>query len=177
MFSYFSKSFACLALVFFGASQTMAEVVVEAKQDGVKVLQDANKGAAELATLKKGESLAALDRKGIYWRVKTAAGKEGFVSFMAVVRKESAPSALASAINKAAMESRDMDGIKGARSRSAVMGIRGLDETSETSSAGNVQPNLRLVYAMEDRVVSKKRIEKLGELVQAEMTNKMEKVE
>lgn len=147
--------------------------LVEAKQDGVKVLKDASKGAGEVGTLNKGQTAEALDRKGMYWRVKLSGGQEGFVSFTAVNRKAGEASALSEAISAAAKDSRDMDGTKSARTRSAVMGVRGLDESAETGSAGNVSPNLRMVYAMEDRVISKKRIEKLNELVQTEIQGRM----
>ncbi len=154
------------------ATSLWAEIVVEAKQDGVKILQEAKKDAPELASLKKGESVEASERKGMYWQVKVN-GKDGFVLFTTVTRREGKPSALAAAIGKAAQESRDMDAVKGARSRTSVMGIRGLDETSETSSAGNVSPNMRLVYNMEDRVVTKKRVERLGDLVQSELAGRL----
>lgn len=147
---------------------------VEAKQDGVKILKDAAKDGAELGALKKGQAVEALDRKGMFWRVKFN-GQEGYVSFMQVNRKAGENSALADAIGKAALDSRDMDNVKGARARSAVMGVRGLDESSETASAGSVSPNLRMVYAMEDRTVSEKKIEKLSDLVQKEVGARMAK--
>lgn len=174
--SLYHKFVMLTVMGWFWAGASFAAQQVEAKQDGVKILKEAAKDGAELGALKKGQAVEALDRKGMFWRVKFN-GQEGFVSFMQVNRKTGESSALANAIGQAAKESRDMDNVKGARSRSAVMGVRGLDESSETSSAGNVSPNLRLVYAMEDRVLSKKKVDTLGALVQREATARTAKYE
>lgn len=158
----------------FIATLAHATQQVESKQDGVKVYKDAAKTSAELGALKKGQALEALDRKGMFWRVKFN-GQDGFVSFMQVSRKAGENSALAEAIGQAAKDSRDMDNVKGARSRSAVMGVRGLDESEETASAGGVSPNLRMVYAMEDRMVNNDKIEKLSDMIQKEVSGRVAK--
>ena len=61
-----------------------------------------------------------------------------------------------------------------ARQRSTVMGVRGLDENEETAFAGNVKPNLRMVYAMEDIVVKADEIDQIGDLVFKEIEKKAE---
>jgi hypothetical protein len=55
------------------------------------------------------------------------------------------------------------------------MGVRGLDESGETSFAGNVKPNLRQVYVMEDRIVEQKSLDDLAGLVAKEMEARAEK--
>ena len=51
------------------------------------------------------------------------------------------------------------------------MGVRGLAQDEDTEFAGNVKPNLRAVYFMEDAFVSEKQLEGLGDLVFAEIEN------
>jgi uncharacterized protein YgiM (DUF1202 family) len=152
----------------FGAS-------VAAKKDGVEVLSEAAKGASVLATLKKGDTVDAVERKGMYWQVKTSAGATGFVSVMNVAHKTSEEDkSLSKAIRDAAKDGRgDDDSVVATRTRSAVMGVRGLDESADTSAVGNVKPNLRMVYGMEDRVVNPKSLEDLGNKVTAEIEKKM----
>ena len=49
------------------------------------------------------------------------------------------------------------------------MGVRGLDENDDTAMIGNMKPNLRMVFAMEDRHVSPKKINALGEKILKEV--------
>ena len=144
---------------------------VAAKKDGVKVTSEASKKSEVILTLKKGESLESMERKGMYWQVKTASGKVGYVSVMKVKRSASSGgSGIASVIKKVSQEGRENgDEVENSRARSAVMGVRGLDESSETQYAGNSKPNLRLVYKMEDRRVSPKSLERLESQVMKEL--------
>lgn len=145
---------------------------VAAKKNGVKVLKEPGKDAETIMTLKKDESVESSERKGMFWKVKTAKG-EGYVAFLDVTRKAEDDGSLSKAIRAAARDSRDMDDVKSGRARSAVMGVRGLDESGETSYAGSVKPNLRLVYNMEDQVVDQQKIDKIADLVQEEIAAKM----
>lgn len=147
---------------------------VEAKKDGVQVFADAQNKSAVMATMKKGDQLEAKERKGMYWEVKLPGGKAGFVSVIAVQHKPGeGSSGLNNAIRNAVTNSRpSTDGTAATRQRSAVMGVRGLDESGSTAFAGNVKPNLRSVFAMEDRVVSANEIESLGNLVMNEIGSK-----
>lgn len=143
---------------------------VVAKKDGVKVTAEAKKSSAVVVTLKKGEALDALQRKGLYWHVKTTAGQEGYVSILKVKRQAGGGSGIAQAIRAASEDGRsDGDEVENTRARSAVMGVRGLDESSETQYAGNTKPNLRLVYQMEDRRVTKKSLQHLENQVMKEL--------
>ena len=72
-------------------------------------------------------------------------------------------------ISKEIQKTRNQNDIANNRTRSTVMGVRGLDETSEVKSAGNVRPQLRLVYEMENYFVAEKKINKLEDLVRKEV--------
>lgn len=157
---------ALIALVSSISSSALAGAV-EAKQDGVQVTASPEKGAAVVATLKAGESVESLERKGMHWQVKTAGGKTGFVSVLAVKVKamDSSGGALSGAIKEAVLNGRSGSEGASARARSTVMGVRGLDETNDTSFAANARPNLKSVFAMEDLKVPAKEIESLSEKV------------
>jgi len=142
---------------------------LEAKKGSVDVFAEASKKSTVIASLKQGQTIESLERKGMYWEVKTADGKTGFVSVFDVKKAESEPSTFSKAIRDATQEGRDTDSVADSRSRSAVMGVRGLGEDDDTAFAGEARPNLRAVYAMEDIVVSEKDLEKQGELVFAEI--------
>ena len=145
-----------------------------AKRAKVKV-KSKPKGGSVVTVLKKGEEVESLGRKGMYWKVKVAGGKIGYVSVTKVKRQAGGSKGLAKAIRAAAKDGRDKsDEVVSARSRSAVMGVRGLDESDETAFAGNVKPNLRMVYKMEDRATSFKKIDKLGDMVMGEVENMVE---
>jgi hypothetical protein len=145
---------------------------VAAKKDGVPVTADAKKDAAVLMELKKGEVLEAGDREGMFWKVKTKDGRTGFVSVMLVQRQAGEDSNLASALRDEALKARqNNDGSDSTRARSAVMGVRGLDESKDTAMAGNIRPDLRAVYRMEDRVVADNRVDRLEQLVLKEIEN------
>ena len=143
---------------------------VSAKKDGVKVTKEAKKSSEVITTLSKGQKLEALERKGLYWQVKLDSGALGFVSILKVKRSADSAGGIAEAIRAASEEGRaEGDEVENTRTRSAVMGVRGLDESDETQYAGNAKPNLRLVYQMEDRRVPQKRVQKLEAQVMREL--------
>lgn len=172
----------------FGALTTLGLVIIfsfvfcsqafagslEAKKDDVKIYSTAAKTGDVIVSLKKGAALEGKERKGMYWEV-TYQGKSGFVSIMDVTAKTEGSANLASALRSAVKESRDDDEIKNARSRSAVMGVRGLAADDENKNAGNVKPNLRMVYAMEDFAVSPQKINELKQKVDQEIEFRMKK--
>ena len=147
---------------------------VAAKKDGVQILSEAKKGANVLSELKKDEAIEAEDRSGMFWKVKTKGGKTGFVSVLNVQRLAEDDKGLQGAIREAALKARannqDSDST---RARSAVMGVRGLDASDETAAVGQLRPDLKAVYRMEDRTLGKRRLEKLESLVQQEVENTM----
>ena len=154
MFQLISRSFNVVAAMSVLVLPTMARAAeVQAKSDGVQVLdKPANQGAV-VSTMKKGDVLPAADeRKGMFYEVTVAGGKKGYVLFTKVQRNESNTSSLATAIRDAAQKNRKDNAVTDqSRTRSAVMGVRGLDESEELASAGGIRPDLRLVYRMEDR--------------------------
>lgn len=147
-----------------------------AKKNGVKVYAESSKKSEVIAKLKKGDVLSEQGRKGMYWNVKLENGKEGFVSVLKVKRKKGKGSSeFASALRKAVQQGRSQGDASNVRSRSAVMGVRGLDESEDTAFAGNVKPNPRLVLNLENYTVDQEKIENIGKLVEQEIESKMSK--
>jgi len=150
----------------------MQAAPVAAKRDGVAVTAEAKKDSAVIMELKKGDVLEAGDREGMFWKVITKDGKKGFISVMAVQRQGGEDSGLASALRDEDLKARQTnDGSDSTRARSAVMGVRGLDESKDTAMAGNIRPDLRAVYRMEDRTVLANRLDRLENLVTKEIEN------
>lgn len=158
-------------LAFWAASQAHS-AEVEPKSGDVPVYADATNKSGTVATLRMGERLQLVERKGMFWQVKTTDGKVGFVSVLQVKHKPDASSGLAEAIKSAVKDGRSGDEVTAARTRSAVMGVRGLREDDSAGKAGDVRPNLRAVYDMEDKIVSEKKISELGEKVFQEVVQK-----
>lgn len=146
---------------------------VEAKKD-VEVYADATNKSEVIGRLAKGETLASVERKGMFWQVKTKDGKDGFVSVLAVAFKADASVDLSNAIKEVVKEGRATDSTSETRARSAVMGVRGLRADDNMANAGTIRPNLRAVYSMEDIRVSKKKVDQLGRSVFNEILRKSE---
>jgi hypothetical protein len=142
---------------------------LSAKKDGVEVLADPQKGSNVLKTLKAGETLEASERKGMFWEVKVGGGT-GYVSVLNMKREAGGDGKLNDALRAAVTEGRDSG--DNSRARSAVMGVRGLDASDETAFAGNVKPNLTLVFQMEDFYIPKQDLERHSELVMKEVEKK-----
>lgn len=153
------------------ASSAQAASVV-AKKKSVKVYATASKKGDVLATLDKGDAIEAIERQGMYWQVKTSSGKTGYVSVLTVKHQPDSDTSLSKAIQNAARQGRTSDDSGSVRSRSAVMGVRGAAEDEEVEFAGNVRPDLRAVFFMEDYKVSEQDIEALEERVFAEIESK-----
>lgn len=147
---------------------------LEAKKDGVPVTSSPSKGAAVIQTLKSGETIESVARKGMYWSVKAAGGKTGFVSVLAVKLKATdSAGGLAGAIQDAVQSGRSSSEGANARARATVMGVRGLDETKDTDYAANARPNLKAVFSMEDSRVPPAKIEGLSEQVFDEIAQRV----
>lgn len=146
---------------------------VEAKKNDVKVYAEPTNKSAVKAQLKKGQKIPSLERKGMFWEVKLQDGQSGYVSVLMVSRQAGDDSKLSDAIQNIVKDGRSSnDASTEARSRSTVMGVRGLAASDSSASAGNTRPNLRAVYDMEDRVVSDNRIQRLGQAVFKEIEYK-----
>lgn len=146
---------------------------VEAKKD-IEIFADATNKSEVVGKLGKGEALESVERKGMFWQVKTKDGKAGFVSVLAVTHKADSGGNLSNAIKDVVKEGRATDQTAETRARSAVMGVRGLREDDNMANAGTVRPNLRAVYAMEDVRLHKKKLDELGEAVFGEISKKAE---
>lgn len=160
-----------------GAADLLAggQQLLTPKQGGAQVLAEPNQNGKVIKDLKDGETVESGDRKGMYWEVKLADGTKGFVSVIKVKRAVggSDGSSLSDALRSKVKEGRQEDEVANARTRSTVMGVRGLDESGDTAFAGNARPNMRMVYQMEDRQVDPKAVEKLGSQVTSELENKL----
>jgi hypothetical protein len=166
------KLFAVLPLGFLFVTNMALAAQVSAKKDGTQIISEPKKGAAVVKELKKGELIESFDRSGMFWKVKTSEGKEGYVSVMAVQREAEKTSGIQSALHDAAMKARNStDGGETTRARSAVMGVRGLNENNELAEVGSLRPDLRAVYHMEDRALNEKRVDRLEALVLKEVEN------
>jgi uncharacterized protein YgiM (DUF1202 family) len=164
-------------LILFGGlifgSQLLLAATVESQKDGVEVYSSADKSSAVIQKLKKGDKLSAGERKGMYWQVKTSSGKDGFVNMLLVKVKPDENPGLADAMREAAKKGRSQSAADGGRTRSAVMGVRGLDDTGEVGVAANLRPNLHAVYRMEDFNTVQDGLTRQGELVMKEVGEKV----
>ena len=162
--------FAIVALFLSGTSQ--AGQLVAAKPT-VEIFSAGDKASAVLQTLKVGDTVAYTERKGMYWQVVTKDGKPGFVSVLAVKVKPEDKAGLNDAMREAVKNGRSQASADGGRTRSAVMGVRGLDDTSETGMAGSLRPNLHAVYAMEDFDQSVALIDEQAKIVLSEVEGRV----
>ena len=157
----------------FGLSSLAIGAEIESRSNGVKVHKKATSKSPVLKKLKKGDILESFERSGMFWQVKLQDGAPGFVSVLKVKRKASQGKAgLINSIRQVQKSGRNTDDVANNRSRSAVMGVRGLAEDGNTEFAGNVKPNLRAVYFMEDNFSTPSQVEKLGDLVFSEIEKK-----
>ena len=162
----------CLALSVWLVAGSALAAHIEAKKDDVEVFADATNKSAVVTKLKAGQTALAGERKGMFWSVTTTDGKAGFVSVLVVKHKPDADGGLVKAINSVSKEGRTEGDGTDARARSAVMGVRGLSDDDNVANAANIRPNLRAVYRMEDKSVSEKKMEQLGQQVLNEIASK-----
>lgn len=161
-----------LICVPFLASYAVANAAeVEAKKE-TQIYKEATNKSDVIGTLKSGESVESVERKGMFWEVKTKGGETGFVSVLSVKHKAEVNGGLAKAIKDAVKQGRADDGENEARQRSAVMGVRGLAEDDNAGNAGKIRPNMRAVFALEDHTVRKRDLDKLGNDIMAEIEKK-----
>lgn len=160
------KFFLCVMI---GLGSGVASAKVLETKRAAKLLSEPDRKSSVLSKLKKGAVLESLGRKGMFWKAKYEE-KEGYISVMKVKRKSTGKSGLADVIRAATKENRENSDSARVRSRSAVMGVRGLDESSSLAQIGNLKPDLRAVYRMEDRSVDQDQtVEKYGAVVDKEI--------
>lgn len=146
---------------------------LEVQKDKVEVYSAADKKSSVVATLKKGDTLDAGERAGMYWPVKTKDGKAGFVSILMVKAKVESKASLNDAMREAVKQGRSTSTADGGRTRSSVMGVRGLDDTSDTGMAGSLRPNTHAVYAMEDMEIPADSVDRQRDIVMSEVEARM----
>jgi hypothetical protein len=145
---------------------------LEAQKDS-EVYAAGDKKSEVIAKLSKGDIVTSTERAGMYWQVKTKDGKSGFVSVLAVRAKSDGSANLNDAIREAVKDGRGAAAADSGRSRSSVMGVRGLDNTSETAMASSLKPNMMAVYGMEDLDLPKGAVDQQAELVSSEIESRM----
>lgn len=138
-----------------------------ARKDATVVTLEAKTGSEKIASLKKGETVEAIERQGMYWQVLLSDGKKGFVKGLDIVRVQAAESAALQETRQELRPKSDLNSPR-ARSSSAVMGIRGLDD-NDASAAADVKPDMRRIYVMEDRAVAEEKVSDLEQSVNTEI--------
>ncbi len=162
---------ALILLPLIGGGSAALAAQVEAKKD-IDIYKEATNKSEVLGTLKTGEAVESVERKGMFWEVKTKEGATGFVSVLAVKHNAEAGGNLAKAIKNAVKQGRTEEDSDDSRQRSAVMGVRGLADDDSAGNASALRPNLRAVFAMEDINPRQKELEALGSDILAEIEKK-----
>src|SRR5438045_419524 len=113
---------ACLVLIL---TESLLGREVVAKSDGVQVYEQVDK-AKVLQTLKTCDAVEAFERRGMFWQVSSKDVKGYVMVTMVQSRGTEEKSAISSALREAVQQGRKEDDSANVRSRSAVMGVRGL---------------------------------------------------
>ena len=169
-----------LTLLFLGLFTTeylFGGTLIIAKKGAVLYSKPSKKSLA-MTKIDPGTKLEADSRNGLYWKVEYM-GEDGYVSVLKVTRASgNSTGGISQIIREQAKEGRSNGtDIENSRARSAVMGVRGLDESTTVGSAGSTKPNYRLVYKMEDRVVRKKALVRLEQHILDELQRIASRIE
>ena len=162
---------ALILLPLVGGAGAVFAAQVEAKKD-IDIYKEPTNKSEVLGKLKTGEAVDSIERKGMFWEVKTKEGATGYVSVLAVKHNADTDGNLAKAIKNAVKQGRPDDDTDDSRQRSAVMGVRGLAEDDSAGNASALRPNLRAVFAMEDMNLRQKELDALGNEILAEIEKK-----
>jgi len=138
----------------------------------VKIYNKPSKKSKILKKLKKGTVLSAIKRQGMYWQIKLKDGQTGFVSILKVKYSQKVNNQISDVLNSFIKTGRREKSTLSTRTRSAVMGVRGLAE-SDVSKAGEIIPDLKLVYQMEDLKISHEKIKKFSKSILKELEKRM----
>ncbi len=139
------------------------------KKDVSALRKEAKTNSASLKELKKGDTLVGEERQGMFWRVKDASGKDGFVSVLDVEKSLKSDQTVQNALKN---RPQNEEVSARARSGNSVMGIRGLDSNSKMDKVEAAKPALDDVYKMEDRKVPSSNVKKIEKGVQQEVESK-----
>lgn len=147
------------ALVVFGNALADALVV---RADNTPLLSEPRLKAETRATLGKDTTLEGIEKSGLFWKVRTPDGAEGYVVVSKVQAPQSSAAKLKSAMRSALTEKQgSADDNPRARSKNAVMGIRGLSDGDDLSSISNLRPNLTELEHFESFTINPDQVEVL----------------
>ena len=147
----------------------------EVKRNGIKVYLQPNESSPVLCSLEKKTLVSVEERSGIFWKVpKVCSGRHelGYIKMVDVFRIPIVDDKASQVIQNALAKDRDSmeSTIARQRSSNAVMGVRGLDDgENDLDSAGNLTPDLKSVYSMEDRQVNENDIRKIEKGIHNEL--------
>jgi len=161
---------ACVLSVL-NAQVALAAETLFAKVANVSILSRPDPKGPVLAKLEAGAEVVGLQKKGLYWQVKAADGTTGFVMMTLLSTRSAAVGAqLSGAMRSLLSQKRDAEteaGTARARSKNAVMGIRGL-ASEDLSQVGNLRPNTQALEMLESWSVSAASVQELEAAVLAE---------
>jgi hypothetical protein len=151
---------------FVGMAQTAwAESSLVTRTDAVRVFEMPHLKAKTLETLAQGSSVAGLEKKGLFWKVKTPKGTTGFVMVTKVGVPGDEGSKLQGAMRSLLIQRQAADGSGESarlRSKNAVMGIRGLD-SDDLSRVGHLRPNYGALSQLESLEVDPRVVDQLAQ--------------
>lgn len=134
------------------------------KKAGVSLRAQPAADAAVVKVLQGNERLKVTSKSGLYWAV-TLGGEKGFVLSSEVQPARSQDdSNVRSGFQSAVQGNKDSP----KRTRSAVMGIRGLDDAEEISNKAGDRNNPNATQKMENRPISKDSVNRLEDAVTKE---------
>jgi hypothetical protein len=160
-----------LTLSLLNAEVALAAEALFAKVANVSILSRPDPKGPVLAKLEAGAEVVGLQKKGLYWQVKAADGTTGFVMMTLLSTRSAAVGAqLSGAMRSLLTQKREGEteaGTARARSKNAVMGIRGL-ASEDLSQVGNLRPNTQALEMLESWSVSAASVQELEAAVLAE---------
>ena len=163
----FSRNFFAAACIAVGSTSSAATLLETTKK--APLYPEPSKKAKPMGFVEKGRVLKAVERKGMYWQINLKT-RTVYVSILKVKLKTSAESSSFADRLRSNVKSnrKDVDDPVNTRARSTVMGVRGLD-SNDVKDLANIAPNLRMVYAMEERSVNISKVDKLQKLIDREI--------
>ncbi|NRA64586.1 MAG: hypothetical protein HRU19_08895 [Pseudobacteriovorax sp.] len=136
-----------LSVMFLMGSTAFGQMLKTKKK--AKIHAEPKKKSTVIAEAEKDAVFESKGRKGMFWKIEYESNT-GYVSVLRVKRVAGTKKGLSSVLESVSKAGRGGDTAR-VRSRSVVMGVRGLDESSDLAQVGNMKPDLRAVYRMEDR--------------------------
>lgn len=146
-------------LALFGNALAAALVV---RADKTPLLSKPRLKAEIRASLGKDTTLEGIEKSGLFWKVRTPDGAEGYVVVSKVHAPQSSAAKLKSAMRSVLSETQgsQTDNPR-ARSKNAVMGIRGLSDGDDLSALNSLRPNLAELEHFESFTVQLDQVEVL----------------